>query len=61
MLKYDMPVPAARPLAPPRTAYLVASGDLRESANAAGWPTQLALEQHRDGRLRRGGLDRRPR
>jgi len=28
----------------PRTAYLIASGDLRESANTAGWPTQVALE-----------------
>ncbi|MEU4361171.1 fucose isomerase [Promicromonospora sp. NPDC023987] len=31
--------------APERTAYLVASGDLRESANVAGWPTQLGLER----------------
>lgn len=30
--------------APPRTAYLVASGDLRESANIAGWPAQVELE-----------------
>ena len=28
-----------------RTAYLVASGDLRESANVAGWPTQVKLER----------------
>ncbi|CAN7172120.1 fucose isomerase [Microbacterium sp. LjRoot45] len=27
-----------------RTAYLVASGDLRESANREGWPTQQAME-----------------
>ena len=40
-------LPAARPLAPApeRTAYLVASGDLRPAANAAGWPTQLAMEE----------------
>ncbi|WP_024875149.1 fucose isomerase [Saccharomonospora piscinae] len=30
---------------PERTAYLVASGDLRESANVAGWPTQVELER----------------
>lgn len=27
------------------TAFLIASGDLRESANTAGWPTQAALEE----------------
>lgn len=30
---------------PDKTAYLVASGDLRESANVAGWPTQVELER----------------
>ena len=40
-------LPAARPEldTPPRTAYLVASGDLRPAANAAGWPAQEALEK----------------
>lgn len=43
---YELPVPAPRPIAaPPRTAYLIASGDLRESANVAGWATQAELEQ----------------
>jgi len=39
-------LPATRPhvAVPPRTAYLIASGDLRESANIAGWPTQVELE-----------------
>src|ERR1700761_5675977 len=44
MSRYDVPVAARRPSAPPRTAYLIASGDLREAANIAGWPTQVALE-----------------
>jgi hypothetical protein len=30
--------------APPKTAYLVASGDSRERANIASWPTQVQLE-----------------
>ncbi|RVU20971.1 fucose isomerase [Streptomyces antnestii] len=40
-------MPESRPQlsAPPRTAYLIASGDLRPAANAAGWPTQEALEK----------------
>lgn len=42
--RYTIPAPAERPALAPRTAYLIASGDLRESANAAGWPTQAALE-----------------
>ncbi len=38
--------PAARTVAPApsATAYLISSGDLRESANTAGWSTQVALE-----------------
>ena len=44
MPRYDVPVASRRPSAPPQTAYLVASGDLREAANIAGWPTQLTLE-----------------
>jgi hypothetical protein len=44
MTRYDVPVVSPRPSAAPRTAYLIASGDLRESANIAGWPTQLELE-----------------
>ncbi|WP_129785138.1 fucose isomerase [Promicromonospora panici] len=41
---YDLPAVTSRPQAAPKTAYLVASGDLRESANQAGWPTQAAME-----------------
>jgi hypothetical protein len=39
-------LPDRREVAPvaPATAYLIASGDLRESANTAGWRTQVELE-----------------
>ena len=40
-----LPESRPEPTAPPRTAYLVASGDLRPAANAAGWPAQEALEK----------------
>jgi hypothetical protein len=42
---YAVPTLAPEPTAPAQTAYLIASGDLRESANVAGWPTQVTLEQ----------------
>ncbi|MEZ5110261.1 MAG: fucose isomerase [Microbacteriaceae bacterium] len=45
MSTYTLPVRSERPAAAPKTAYLIASGDLRESANTAGWPTQAAMEQ----------------
>lgn len=41
---YALPEPAKIKSVPKRTAVLVASGDLRESANIACWPAQLALE-----------------
>jgi hypothetical protein len=44
MSTYAMPVPAEPAQARPRTVYTVASGDLRPSANLAGWPTQQRLE-----------------
>jgi hypothetical protein len=44
MSTYAMPVPAEPARARPRTVYTVASGDLRPSANLAGWPTQQRLE-----------------
>ena len=44
MTQYTFPQVTERPTAAPQTAYLIASGDLRESANIAGWPTQLELE-----------------
>jgi hypothetical protein len=44
MTSYTLPAPASRPASAPKTAYLITSGDLRESANTGGWPTQAALE-----------------
>ncbi|WP_309066897.1 fucose isomerase [Microbacterium sp.] len=44
-MSYTLPSPASRPASAPKTAYLIASGDLRESANVAGWPTQVELEK----------------
>ncbi|WP_066361762.1 fucose isomerase [Herbidospora mongoliensis] len=41
---YTFPPATERPSAPPKTAYLIASGDLRLSANLAGWPTQVQME-----------------
>jgi hypothetical protein len=44
MTNYTMPVTSPRPTRSPNTAYLIASGDLRESANTAGWPIQQQME-----------------
>src|SRR5262249_9601129 len=44
MSTYTLPLSVDRPTAAPKTAYLIASGDLRESANTAGWPTQVQME-----------------
>jgi hypothetical protein len=44
MSTYTLPAPAPRPATQPRTAWLISSGDLRESANTAGWPVQHAME-----------------
>ncbi|MDY0829692.1 fucose isomerase [Microbacterium sp. BG28] len=43
-MTYTLPTAPAALVAPPRTAYLISSGDLRESANVAGWPAQVELE-----------------
>lgn len=43
-MTYTLPALSIRPASAPKTAYLIASGDLRESANIAGWPTQAAME-----------------
>lgn len=43
-MAYTLPAATAALVAPPNTAYLIASGDLRESANTAGWPAQVELE-----------------
>jgi hypothetical protein len=41
---YHLPVVRDRGRTEPSTAYLISSGDLRPSANTAGWPTQEGLE-----------------
>ncbi|RCS60061.1 fucose isomerase [Microbacterium sp. JB110] len=43
-MTYAFPARTARPALAPNTAYLIASGDLRESANTAGWETQRSVE-----------------
>jgi len=45
MSSYALPPRPASLEASPHTVYLIASGDLRESANTAGWPTQVELER----------------
>lgn len=44
MTSYDFPTVRSRPATTPRTAWLIASGDLRESANTAGWAVQEKME-----------------
>ena len=46
MSAYTVPSTPKKPVTEPNTAYLIASGDLRESANVAGWPVQQELEKH---------------
>ncbi|MFJ4999148.1 fucose isomerase [Microbacterium sp. NPDC088619] len=43
-MTYTLPTTASRPASAPKTAYLIASGDLREAANTGGWPVQVELE-----------------
>lgn len=43
-MTYTLPTVVDHPTTPPRTLYLITSGDLRESANVAGWPVQRDLE-----------------
>ena len=49
-MTYTLPAPASRPASAPKTAYLIASGDLREAANTGGWPVQVELEAGVTGR-----------
>lgn len=46
MPEYAVPSTPNKTTVEPTTAYLIASGDLRESANLAGWPVQQELEKH---------------
>ncbi len=60
-MTYTLPAPVRPVAAAPKTAYLVASGDLRESANTAGWPTQQAMEHALARRFRQVAAERRHR
>ncbi|MGO4690339.1 fucose isomerase [Glaciibacter sp. 2TAF33] len=42
---YRMPAQRRSIAVAPKTAWLISSGDLRESANTAGWATQAAMER----------------
>ena len=44
-MTYVLPTVPARPALEPKTLWLIASGDLRPRANAAGWATQVKLEE----------------
>ena len=44
MSAYAIPSVSSRPAVQPRTAYTIASGDLRPAANRTCWPTQQKLE-----------------
>ena len=45
------PTPVTRPSLSPQTGYLISSGDLGESANTAGWDTQVQMEADVTGAL----------
>ena len=45
MPNYKLPTVSERPALEPKTVWLVASSDLRDSPNTAGWPTQERLER----------------
>ena len=45
-MTYVYPPASIVPTADPQTVYLIASGDLREAANTAGWPAQEILESN---------------
>ena len=44
MTSYTLPAERTATAVAPNTAWLISSGDLRPSANEAGWPTQQQLE-----------------
>lgn len=56
MSTYVLPELKEAPAAEPGVAYLVASGDLRLSANQTCWPAQEAMEQHIIAACEREGL-----
>lgn len=54
-MTYTLPELRTAAEAPPQTAFLVTSGDSREPANVASWPTQQELERIITGELERNG------
>jgi hypothetical protein len=54
-MTYTLPQLREPVAAPPQTAYLVTSGDSRERANVASWPTQVQLERILTDELERNG------
>lgn len=54
-MTYVHPVVSVALTAQPQTVYLIASGDLREAANTAGWPAQEILESNITAALRAEG------
>jgi hypothetical protein len=54
-MTYTLPQPRETTVAPAHTAYLVTSGDSREPANVASWPTQVELERIVTSELERNG------
>jgi hypothetical protein len=54
-LTYTLPQLRETVAAPPQTAYLVTSGDSRQPANIASWPTQVELEGIIAAELERNG------
>ena len=55
MPSYSMPVVVDKPVVVPRTAWLIASGDLRPEPNRSGWATQARMETALAGVLHRFG------
>lgn len=56
MSQYLLPEIVEHPAAPEKTVYVVASGDLRLSANTAGWPAQRKLEEDFVGAIEHFGF-----
>ena len=45
MLPYVLPKERTSPQVAPKTAYLISSGDLRQTSCLASWPTQKEVEK----------------
>lgn len=57
MTTYTFPESSTPVSAKPKTVYMVASGDLRESANIEGWPVQEQMEESVTGVFNELGWD----